>query len=162
MKSRLLSKRNPDHSRVHIQVQHSSGDTRSCTPGRAHSCIPGRAHSSHSRHRHRHRQRVQPQQRGQPQLPSCGSSKSCAGCSNSCHSCHSSRSSACTSYCNSVACRRALPFELTTTFPFTLFLVNMSVRNEGADEDEDEDGREAHFENWYFPPVLGAEVISPC
>merc|ERR1711890_22339 len=42
---------------------------------------------------------------------------------------------------------RALPFELTTTFPFTLFLVNMSVRNEGADEDEDEDGRETHFEN---------------
>merc|ERR1719367_2594439 len=42
---------------------------------------------------------------------------------------------------------RALPFELTTTFPFTLFLVNVSVRNECADEDEDEDGRETHFEN---------------
>merc|ERR1719507_1198952 len=42
---------------------------------------------------------------------------------------------------------RALPFKLTTTLLFALFLVEVGVHNEGADEDEDKDGRETHFEN---------------
>merc|ERR1711872_1159632 len=40
---------------------------------------------------------------------------------------------------------RALPFKLTTTLLFALFLVEVGVHSEGADEDEDEDGRETHF-----------------
>merc|ERR1711953_410753 len=56
---------------------------------------------------------------------------------------------------------RALSLELATTFLLTLFLMEVRVHNEGADEDKDEDGRETHFEKTEdFPPCLGAEVIS--
>merc|ERR1719362_2205318 len=42
---------------------------------------------------------------------------------------------------------RALPFKLTTALLFALFLMEVGVHNKGADEDEDKDGRETHFEN---------------
>merc|ERR1712055_1140023 len=42
---------------------------------------------------------------------------------------------------------RALPFKLTTALLFALFLMEVGVHNEGADEDEDKDSRETHFEN---------------
>merc|ERR1719178_473360 len=42
---------------------------------------------------------------------------------------------------------RALPFKLTTALLFALFLMEVGVHNKGADEDEDKEGRETHFEN---------------